>query len=326
MRLINTSSLEIDEFFDADIPEYAILSHTWQKGEEVHLQEAISGGLKAPRSRKLGHLKILRTCELAKHESYDYLWIDTCCIDKSSSAELSEAINSMYKWYQNARICYVFMSDVVSSMPEGFAESRWFTRVWTLQELLAPTTCVFYDRQWRRIGTKSSLLTEIGNASGILKQHIQRASRASIAQKMSWASKRNASREEDIAYSLMGLFDVNMPLLYGEGGKKAFLRLQEQILRVSTDESIFAWTNDSAWCSGLLAYSPRDFAKSGEVRAMFYKQLSTRPPVSMTNRGIEIDLEAVHDIRATKLRHLLTDDIQDEMLPRKGQTKRAEHA
>ncbi|MDI1491828.1 MAG: hypothetical protein OHK93_003039 [Ramalina farinacea] len=153
MRLLDTSNIQLREFIGDEVPPYAILSHTWGK-EEVSYQ-----GLSGARSTK-GFQKILRCCTLAKSEGYDYVWIDTCCIDKTSSAELSEGINSMYRWYANAAICYAYLADV-SLWPDipntkSFEESRWFSRGWTLQELLAPQTVIFYDHDWNRLGTRAS--------------------------------------------------------------------------------------------------------------------------------------------------------------------------
>ncbi|KAK0655719.1 hypothetical protein B0T16DRAFT_424448 [Cercophora newfieldiana] len=200
MRLINTATLQFEEFIRQNIPEYAILSHTWEE-EEVSFADII-----------------LKTCEIAQSEGHGYAWVDTCCIDKSSSAELTEAINSMFKWYQNAKVCYAFLSDFPASADsnEALEICRWFTRGWTLQELIAPRDVTFFRQDW----TKP--LRSIA-----------------VAQKMSWAAFRETTRVEDMAYSLLGIFDVNMPMLYGEG-EKAFRRLQEEIIRSTSDLSILA--------------------------------------------------------------------------------------
>ena len=215
MRLLNTSNLKLYEFHDKDIPYYAILSHTWTE-QEVSLQM-----LEDPNSKTLaGYIKIKRCCELALSEGWKYLWIDTCCIDKTSSADLSEAINAMYGWYENAQVCYVYLADVsVTRWDEEFRISRWFLRGWTLQELLAPRTAVFYSRDWEELGTKWSLRDEISRATGITRDQMIDHKRVNVATKMSWAALRETTRIEDTAYSLLGLFDINMPLLYGEGDK-----------------------------------------------------------------------------------------------------------
>ncbi len=198
MRLLHTSTLRLREFYGDRTPEYAILSHTW--GEEgVSLQE-----LEKPESKaRAGYSKIIGCCALAQLQRWEYFWIDTCCIDKTSSAELSEAINSMFRWYRDAKVCYAYLADVsvLSLDPaamEVFRGSRWFTRGWCLQELLAPETLVFYDRDWKEIGTKQGLQTEISIFTGIKEEHVSNPMSASTAQKMSWASKRKTTRLEDI--------------------------------------------------------------------------------------------------------------------------------
>jgi hypothetical protein len=221
-------------------------------------------------------------------------WIDSCCIDKSSSAELSEAINSMFKWYENSQVCYTYLNDVpVGEDHErensAFRNSKWFTRGWTLQELLAPQTVVFFSHGWFEIGTRTSLGPLISAITNIGENHLNKGSHIpSTAQKFSWASRRQTLRIEDTAYCLMGLFGVNMPLLYGEGGK-AFMRLQLEIIKVSDDDSIFAWVHESprdySTNLGLLAYSPSAFHQSGNIWSG-----DRTSPYSMTNQGLEISL------------------------------------
>ncbi|KAL8699616.1 MAG: hypothetical protein Q9201_005910, partial [Fulgogasparrea decipioides] len=186
MRLLNTSTLSLHEFHDGKIPRYAILSHTWG-AKEVTFQD-----FDKPSSKTLaGYTKIVSCCTLALSDGWQYLWVDTCCIDKKSSAELSEAINSMYRWYQDAQVCYAYMVDVTRSkydlsLPiEDFCKSRWFRRGWTLQELLAPENVVFYDEYWEELGTKCSLQTEIFKATRIDSKYFVNPTRASVATKMS---------------------------------------------------------------------------------------------------------------------------------------------
>jgi hypothetical protein len=173
-------------------------------------------------------------------------WWDTCCIDKRSSAELSEAINSMYKWYWNATLCYAHLADVSAdgiTWRTDLLASRWFTRGWTLQELLAPEAVEFYDKRWKLLGTKSKLIKEIGEASRTESRFFLRRetiAEASVATKFSWAAERKTTRAEDMAYCLLGLVGVNMPMLYGEGDR-AFYRLQLEVLRQTNEYSIFAW-------------------------------------------------------------------------------------
>ena len=286
IRLLHTSSLELHEFEGSNVPPYAILSHTWGI-EEVTF--AIFQD-KNKRQQRLGWEKITKCCRYAASYALHYVWIDTCCIDKSSSAELSEAINSMFHFYRAASLCLAYLADldIVScdtpSAAEAFRSSRWFTRGWTLQELLAPRRMIFLNQEWCWLGTKSTLQGHIYAATGIKKHDAEASRAASIAKRMSWASKRKTTRPEDIAYCLLGLFDVNMPLLYGEGPQKAFLRLQLEIIKQSDDESIFAWDDDGN-PSGLLAQNPIAFINSYDiVRHPFY----SRPHFQMTNKGLQI--------------------------------------
>ena len=292
MRLLDTSTIELKDFFGDDVPEYAILSHRWGY-EEVSFQE-----LGTPKShKKAGYSKILNACALAKSYGFKYIWIDTCCIDKSSSAELSEAINCMYQWYSKAYVCYAYLADIllpVEGIPASrkFVDSEWFKRGWTLQELLAPEEVIFFDKEWREIGTKRNLESIISTATRIHHKYLQGYSpgfnrTASIAEKMSWASSRTTSRPEDIAYCLMGIMNVNMPLLYGEG-EKAFLRLQEELIKVESDESIYAWNIQGlseGSATGILAPSPRHFAGCGNLVTINLPGL-LHEPWSITNYGL----------------------------------------
>ncbi|RGP59317.1 hypothetical protein FLONG3_11227 [Fusarium longipes] len=271
MRLLNVSTLSLQDFIGR-IPPYAILSHTW--GE----QEVLFCDIGTPTiTSKQGYAKLIGCCRKAAQDGFDWVWIDTCCIDKTSSAELSEAINSMYVWYQRATVCYAYLQDVTDNSLTlafpvvEFYKSRWFTRGWTLQELIAPQTVELCSKEWNVIGTKRSLASGIGSVTGIPISVLRGAkpSTYNVAERMSWASARTTTREEDLAYCLLGLFNVNMPLLYGEG-PKLFPRLQEQILRQEEDYSIFAWTlqQDSGSvdhyvrATGFLAWSPAQFSKA----------------------------------------------------------------
>ena len=286
MRLLDTQTIELSEFFDADIPPYAILSHTWGKNE-VTFQ-------KFDRARAEGSAsydKIARCCTLASSRGYQWVRIDTCCIDKSSSAELSEAINSMFRWYRNSKECYVYLEDVSIDDMDQLGSSRWFTRGWTLQELLAPKRLYFYDKHWRNLGSRQSLCKAIALATNIPVRSLDIFTYhgLSVAARMSWASKRQTSRIEDTAYCLMGLFNVNMPLLYGEG-LKAFTRLQHEIVKNSDDESIFAWTSDNKILGGMFAESPADFADSGDVEINLFKFFHRPEPNTVTSRGLSMQL------------------------------------
>jgi Heterokaryon incompatibility protein (HET) len=279
MRLLNTKELKVVEFPDDAVPTYAILSHTWGR-EEITFQDIqlLNNGSMAALfntrvKEKKGFPKVKQAANLAAEDGYSYLWIDTCCIDKSSSAELSEAINSMYRWYEESDICYAYLPDVLpaskqlpSNQQSTFRNSRWFTRGWTLQELIASDQVKFYAYDWSYLGGKRdssaspgitmrpansttlSLPNHIGPdllsaVTGVDRRVLDGTLSPldlSIATRMSWAASRETTRVEDIAYCLLGIFSVNMPLLYGEG-RRAFIRLQEAILRETDDQSIFAW-------------------------------------------------------------------------------------
>ncbi|OLN81921.1 Vegetative incompatibility protein HET-E-1-like protein 18 [Colletotrichum chlorophyti] len=292
MRLLDTTTLQLTEFIGEQLPRYAILSHTWAH-DEVLFQD-----LQHDPSAKAGWTKVLAACQLARDRGYSWIWIDTCCIDKSSSSELSEAINSMFRWYRDADMCFAYLSDVPHTEPGTaecnavFSASRWFTRGWTLQELLAPSSLDFYSSDWRRIASRRRLSDVIERTTGIhaayLSGHPLRNS--SVAARMSWASNRETTRPEDMAYALLGIFDVNMPLIYGEGAK-AFRRLQETILRDVDDQSLFAWgpvyEGDASGVLDkttlpLFAEEPSWFRASGDI-------------VPFRPRGVETRLRVAHD-------------------------------
>ncbi|KAI8714887.1 HET domain-containing protein [Fusarium sp. LHS14.1] len=274
MRLLEIESETLKEFPDETRMSYAILSHRWED-DEVLFQDITQGT--AP--LKKGWQKVEKFCRIAQKEGFRYVWIDTCCIDKSSSAELSEAINSMYRWYQNADTCFAYLNDcsyeaVHQPGSTKLENSKWFTRGWTLQELIAPTEVVFLSAEWKEFGTKRTLaekISEITKIDGNLLEFPKLVNKFCAAQKLSWAATRETTRIEDRAYSLMGLFNVNMPLLYGEGNK-AFFRLQMEILQSSNDQSIFAWeqrpdpVKGRRFISSILATSLEDFEGCHRIR------------------------------------------------------------
>lgn len=257
MWLINTTTLKLEEFPTEVGLDYAILSHRW--GDDEVLFKDLNGSKDLNvLHNKQGFSKVKRCCEQASRDKYSWAWVDTCCIDKSSSAELSEAINSMFHWYRESSMCYAYLFDVDSL--DDIGGSEWFRRGWTLQELLAPTHVQFFGRDWTFLSDKQSLRNELGAITSIPETALLnfRSEDYCIAEKMSWAVGRQTTREEDLAYCLMGLFDINMPLLYGER-TKAFLRLQEMIMEYSTDLSIFLWNGQPRTEFGLLAASPSCF-------------------------------------------------------------------
>jgi Heterokaryon incompatibility protein (HET) len=226
-----------DDLID-NIPPYAILSHTWgQDHDEVNFKDLTIG---LP-TEKSGYDKLRFCAKLASRHGFQYFWVDTCCIDKSNNTELSEAINSMFRWYRNAGRCYVYLSDVLVDDADGiddsptweqaFRKSRWFSRGWTLQELLAPHSIEFFSVNGKRLGDKSSLEQLVHEITGVAIQALQGTplSLFSVSERMSWANTRQTKREEDKAYSLLGIFGIYMPLIYGEGMSSALRRLQEEI-------------------------------------------------------------------------------------------------
>ncbi|KAN0069133.1 HET domain containing protein [Elaphomyces granulatus] len=238
-------SLTTDLLVTEDLPRYAILSHTWGPDtEEVSFKDMMDGTSK---SKAPGYDKIRFCGEQARRDGLQYCWIDTCCIDKSNSTELQEAINSMYRWYSEAARCYVYLADV--SRPAltvdgkssqlawelSFRKSRWFTRGWTLQELVAPASVEFFSKEGEQLGNKTSLERHIHEATGIPVKALRGSplSDFSVPERMTWAEKRETTRKEDKAYSLLGIFDVYMPLIYGEGRGNAFKRLRDEIDKAS---------------------------------------------------------------------------------------------
>jgi hypothetical protein len=371
MRLIDVDTLTIKSFSDNNVPEYAILSHTWGSDEityqEMSLitrmrllssacdsqvtettQDAANGygftnstlmlaaiemlvrGNWSPGSsldglseeslmRREGYAKIACSARKAKELGYEWIWIDTVCIDKTSSAELQESINTMYRWYKESSVCLVYLNDVEpvdtdeiivdtqitrSAASNAFPSCRWASRGWTLQELVAPTSLRFYYQDWSLMGDKNEFVEELSSATGIPISVLEtgEVSEVSIAERMSWASKRQTTRLEDIAYCLLGIFDIQMPLLYGEG-EKAFLRLQEEILKSTDDYSLFAWravpstssiqpaTSSSSY-RGLLARSPSEFGDCGPIDR---DNVTSVFPINSTSLGIRIQLEFLRD-------------------------------
>ena len=332
MRLINTSTLALEEFsgLDNKTPTYAILSHTWGD-QELSLQE----WLHPSRStiEKQGYNKILGVCAVALASGFAYVWIDTTCIDKTSSAELSEAINSMFSWYRDAKICYTYLADVSARGPttpeansgeenagagavdgartrswlDEFGASRWFTRGWTLQELVAPRKLHFYGKDWSYLGSKVQLACELSDITGIAAEYLVWPdepecpppwTHTSLAERMSWLSRRETGRVEDIAYCMLGIFGINMSLLYGEGWN-AFFRLQEELIKSFDDHTLFCWTNSSGTARlgqstadpGFLASSPSVFDRDRRAIRLFHEpSLAPLSPCFITNVGVSITL------------------------------------
>nr|VWO95731.1 C-24(28) sterol reductase [Ganoderma boninense] len=252
MWLLSTDRAELHCFASPeDVPGgYAILSHVWDKEEQTSKTSKGSARMTSarnPNPRDFASAKIRESCILAERHGYKWIWNDTCCIDKRSSSELSEAINSMYRYYSLAEVCYAYLRDVPNKESENwelaFHESLWHKRGWTLQELIAPDFLLFLSTDWNVLGTKTDLADKLEVITmvpaTVLRKEVE-LSGLSVAQRMSWAAGRETTRVEDEAYCLMGIFSINISTLYGES-RHAFFRLQEEIMKKLVDTSLVAW-------------------------------------------------------------------------------------
>jgi len=273
---------------------------------------------------KTGWFKIENACRLALSFGLCYVWIDTCCIDKSSSAKLQEAINSMFRWYELANICFAYLADVSASEDlsvEGssFRRCRWFKRGWTLQELLAPIEVAFYDKTWKPISTRGNITDLIGAITGIRPLYLSYAYRregmchtlstVSVAERMSWMDRRETTRPEDLAYCLLGIFDINMPMLYGEGSK-AFQRLQEEIMKKSDDNTLLSWGYQelcSNWLleeESLLAPHPCSFRGCRDIEPCSMEGFNAAS-FSMNQRGLQMNVPIRFDLTHQLLAYMI---------------------
>lgn len=335
MRLLNAHSLQLQSGFPDQIlsdvktqlwyqpsstmtvtPKYAILSHRWV-GEEITFRDFQStrfdnvpllnpvpfvagedaGDIKGNLSsiyKIAGACKQVRTLE---DQGIKNLWIDTVCVNQGDSQEVSRSINSMFRWYQDAEVCLVYLFDVTwradKASRRQFIDSEWFLRGWTLQELIAPKNVQFYDRNWAYIGTKDDLALEIAEASGIAPSYLSGSFRdASLAQRMSWLANRTTKHLEDRAYCVLGIFDIYLDTRYGSG-EAEFVRLQAEICNKwdSTkpfDDSLFAWKTDRIQWSGLLAPAPGCFRGAGDI--LFIPALARlRDTRDKASSGVEVD-------------------------------------
>lgn len=346
MRLLNTTTYGLQEFnFDElgfKIPfGYAILSHRW-RDDEVSFKDL----REKRRTTGTGYSKVVKCCQFAKSRGFSWVWIDTwcaffhmirqtppiranhisSCIDKRSSSELSEALNSMFRWYTSARECYAFLDDVTLhpndvDLLQVLRRSDWFTRGWTLQELIAPKAVVFVSAEWTVIGRKSRKATDDmrrGNRGAqsysvrgdwrsdqwypetmlaalhtltriprdVLLDQRSHLHLQSVAEKMSWVGSRRTTRIEDQAYCVLGLFYITLAPLYGEG-LRAFDRLQAKIMERVSDETIFAWNLGSSESWRVLAQRPEHFSQSAGIRQAIHFQ---RKPYAITNQGLRFEI------------------------------------
>lgn len=323
IRLLRTDDFRLEEPVrgnDGQLPKYAILSHTWLSKKKGRDQEVLYADLDdlSLASEKAGWEKVEFAAKEAARDGLQYVWIDSCCIDKTSSAELSESINSMYRWYECASVCYVHLDDMPASQSvantarrrssldlEALKQCRWFTRGWTLQEMIASRhNMKFYDCAGNFLGTLKDLVYHISEITGVHSAMLNGTSKLSsysVAQRMSWASNRRTTRVEDRAYSLLGIFGISLVATYGEG-VKAFARLQEEILKTGVDHTIFAWGyEDDAKATAteiyigrdvlnLLAESPDAFRGPSCRQMACSKQASSKPEYEVTARSVNIDV------------------------------------
>ncbi|KAM5353180.1 hypothetical protein ACJZ2D_016926 [Fusarium nematophilum] len=268
MHLLNIKTLKL-EYFISNVPPYAILSHIWGPREVTHQDVKLDRDL----DQKPGWIKIVDFCHAVTAtmpEPPEYVWVDTCCLDRTSSAEISEYVNAMFSWYRQATCCFAYLEDVVLN-------GSW--------PLLAPPTVDFFDRDWRFMGTKEGLCERISAITKVDCEMLQTGnlSRASVADKMSWAAGRQTEKPEDIAYCLVGIFDISMSVLYSERDK-AFIRLQEELSKEYDDHTIFAWDSSSIPSSvstiGALAPHPDFFSNSLNLEPL----LNTGDSVSSIGR------------------------------------------
>ncbi|KAK5736155.1 hypothetical protein LTR17_007677 [Elasticomyces elasticus] len=322
MWLINARTYKLESFIGSTVPPYAILSHTWSD-DELTFQDMKNPSVVWERS---SFAKVRLTCQQALIHDLKYVWVDTCCIDKSSSAELSEAINS-------SMMRIVLVTGLTNLIPRSV---RLLPPA--LQELIAPCEIRFYANDWTFLSLRSTIVPVLSSITGIARRVLDWRSLSvergmtlmevlngcSVAQRMSWAAKRRTTRSEDVAYSLLGIFGVNMPLLYGEGSK-AFARLQTEIIKVSTDHSIFAWSVSESerlgsWqgvSSALLAPHPDSFASWGNVvrtdsMVQIDRSSGHSSAYESTNEGLRISLLILECLRYSYA--LLDCSLQNDMM------------
>ena len=300
MRLLaRDSSGELSLTKDlVDPPAYAILSHTWgDDDEEVTYNDMVEKSGKS----KAGYRKIRFCGEQAARDGLQYFWVDTCCIKKSDSIEVQKSINSMFRWYKDAAKCYVYLSDI--SIPDDRAKSesnldfesafqtaKWFTRGWTLQELLAPSSVEFFSADYKRLGDKASMEYMIHSRTGIPVEALRRydPTQFSINERILWVAKRETKYEEDMAYSLLGIFGVFLPLIYGEGRENAFRRLREEASKSTqsheVDKLSTAGIKDQAKFTVPFVRDPK-FVGRDDIIQEITNRLQTQPRIALCGIG-----------------------------------------
>ncbi|OCK80961.1 HET-domain-containing protein [Lepidopterella palustris CBS 459.81] len=304
MRLLRfvDGRLTLTNFSGRTVPPYAILSHRWSEdcNDEVLFEDLGTDAW----ITKANSPKIVFCAGRAAEDGLEYFWIDTCCIDKWDRDELSKAVNSMFRWYQNAFKCYVYLSDVLWSSGEhagqqrpweaAFRESCWFKRGWTLQELIAPASVEFFTSDGQRVGDKESLEQIIHEITGIPDQALQCSSlhEFSVSDRIAWLGDRRTTEPEDAAYCLLGILNISMPLSYGEGKEKALSRLREELQATADSPSIIPFSQNERFVG-------RE-AELAEIESqLFTDKHSTR--IAITGEGgtgkSQLALEIAHRLR-----------------------------
>ncbi|CCM05770.1 uncharacterized protein FIBRA_08003 [Fibroporia radiculosa] len=284
--------------------KYAMFSHRWlSAGLEPTFQDLASPDSDWQGRTGAGYDKLRKFLEKAQVFGCMLAWSDTCCINKTSSAELEEAIRSMFRWYRNSHMCIAYLSQ--SSSPADFADEVWFSRGWTLQELLAPPAMKFYGRNWEPLTgdedlewhdkRRDSFLNEITKVTSIPYRDLfnYHPGTDRVHEKMLWASHRRTTKTEDMAYALIGIFDITMPIAYGEGAW-AFVRLVEAIMGRCGEWGIFAWVGQSSRYSTGIAESPgsyRPLPFTGNYREGHYGHVRRGDKLfKPTKRGVKLRL------------------------------------
>jgi hypothetical protein len=283
---------------------FIMLSHRWGQSEPTY-QEIKSGGISGLQPSP-GVTKLQNFCHLARDKGFLWAWSDTCCIDKSSTAELQESIVSMFTWYRNSALTLVYLSDVLDDSEKSLRGSVWFARGWTLQELLAPKTIQFFKADWTPLSTCGCLpfnykdcaifVGLLASITGIRENFITQFEPGTedVKERMSWAAHRKTTKPEDISYCLLGIFDVQMPVMYGERDK-AFARLQETIMKKTTDPSLFDWVGKPCSENTFLASSPYCFCarQPGTLACLLQETISeysTEETEGLPRQRFQVDL------------------------------------
>ncbi|KAJ8519460.1 hypothetical protein ONZ45_g3573 [Pleurotus djamor] len=330
---------------------YAILSHTWANRELGFRDVNVEGGMGVGSlEKKEGYAKLDGMCRVAGEFMCRYVWFDAVCIDKSNTMEMEETIHSMWKWYQNAYICIVHLSNTNLKLPsypanssvsptgprrrgdskrKQLKEDPWFRRGWTLPELLAPKRIKFYLGDWtkmdQRVGRRFDIcrvqeegfdfgaeyvqfLRLVADAATVpvcaVKQFSLRTH--SAPEVFHWISKRITTRPEDLSYCLMGMLDIHIPIIYGEGHENAFYRLQSACLQSSPSRLIFHWFGMPSPKNSMIAADPSAFKHTGTYEGYVDGQLLFRDHMDidtsfvLTNAGLRM-MVTLFDVRVVSV-------------------------